>query len=150
MDNPLEIYLGGDLSFPAKTKATNWIAIQLKRYAADDLGHLPAIEKDTGRLIGAGGLLKRVLDSKEALEIAYSIIPQYWGNGYATEISQQLKKYALENKMTKTLISIIHVENEPSKKVAIKNCMKPDKATVYRGMEVKSLSGMPEAMKLAS
>jgi len=136
IDNPLEIYLGIDVSLPTETKATNWIDLQLKRYATNDFGHLAAIEKKTGHLVGVGGLIKRDINSKEELEIAYSIIPQFWGNGYATEISKQMKKYAIENKLSESLISIISIENTPSKKVALKNGFQISETAIYKGMNV--------------
>jgi ribosomal-protein-alanine N-acetyltransferase len=136
LDNPLEIYIGIDVSLPAQTKATNWIELQLKRYASNDFGHLAAIEKESGQLIGVGGLIKREVNLKEELEISYSIIPQFWGSGYATEISRQMKKYALENRLSDSLISIINVENIASKKVASKNGMKISGTTIYKGMNV--------------
>lgn len=136
IDNPLEIYVGIDVSLDSKTKATNWVELQLKRYASNDFGHLAAIEKETGRLIGVGGLIKRVVNSKKELEIAYSIIPGYWGNGYATEIAKQMKKYAIQNKLSDSLISIISEENIASKNVASKNGMKNSENTIYQGMKV--------------
>lgn len=136
IDNPLEIYVGIDVSLDPQTKTTNWIDLQLKRYASGDFGHLAAIEKETGRLIGVGGLIKRVVNSKKELEIAYSIIPAYWGNGYATEIAKQMKKYAIQHKLSDSLISIISEENVASKNVASKNGMKNSENTLYLGMKV--------------
>jgi len=136
VDNPLEIYVGVDVSLPTKTKATDWIDLQLKRYATNDFGHLAAIEKQSEQLIGVGGLIKREVNSREELEIAYSIIPKFWGNGYATEISKQMKKYAIENRLSKSLISIISVENFASKNVAEKNVMENSETTIYKGMNV--------------
>lgn len=136
VDNPLEIYVGIDVSLAPKTKASNWIDLQLKRYASNSFGHLAAIEKETGHLIGVGGLIKREVNLKEELEIAYSILPQYWGKGYATEIARQMKTYAFEHKLRDSLISIISVENIPSKKVALKNGMQHSETTIYQGMDV--------------
>lgn len=136
IDNPLEKYLGIDITLPSKTKASNWIEIQLKRYASNNFGHLTAIEKDGGHLIGVGGLIKRELNAKKEFEIAYSIIPRFWGNGYATEIAKQMKQFAIQNNLHDSLISIIAVGNVASKKVASKNGMHIAETTIYKGMQV--------------
>lgn len=136
IDNPLEIYVGVDVSLPAKVKATQWIELQLSRYKTNDFGHLAAICKESGELIGVGGLINREVDGQKEMEVAYSIIPKFWKKGYASEISQQMKKYAVENELTDSLISIIYVENILSKRVAEKNGMKNSKTILYNGAMV--------------
>jgi len=70
------------------------------------------------------------------LEIGYSILPEYWKMGYASEASKTCKKIAFENKLTHSLISIIHVDNMGSQKVAINNGMLLDKTTSYKNNPV--------------
>ena len=90
------------------------------------------IDKNSSKLIGMCGLLIQIVDGEEELEIGYSVLPQQWRKGYAFEAAQKCKLYAFENKLAKSLISIIHVDNTPSKKVALKNGMHLDKITTYK------------------
>ena len=136
INNPLEQYVGVDTSLPPRTKTTNWITLQLKRYQTNDLGHLAAIHKITGALISVSGLIKRTVEETAELEIAYSIIPKYWGNGYATEIASQMRIYATEHQLAPSFISIISLENITSKNVARKNGMSKVKTTSYQGQVV--------------
>jgi ribosomal-protein-alanine N-acetyltransferase len=113
-----------------------WYAKQFHRYT-NTLGGMNAlIEKATGKLIGHCGLLVQTVDGTTELEIGYSLLPQYWNKGFATEAAQKCKHYAFENNLADSLISIISVTNTPSENVARKNGMWLDKTTVYKNNSV--------------
>ena len=88
--------------------------------------------KSTGQLVGICGLLVQTVDGIEELEIGYSVLPEFWLKGFAFEAAEKCKHYAFQNRLTDTLISIIHVDNVPSQKVALKNGMVLDKTTTYK------------------
>ncbi|MBP9793418.1 MAG: GNAT family N-acetyltransferase [Flavobacterium sp.] len=117
-------YLGIDLTKDHETLATEWILSQLKRYENQGLGFLAAIEKKSGNFIGLGGILPRDINNEVLYEIAYSLKPEFWGKGYATEIAKQMSVFCFESKLAAKTISIIHKENSDSIKVAQKNGMK--------------------------
>ncbi|WP_318311680.1 GNAT family N-acetyltransferase [Flagellimonas crocea] len=103
----------------------------------NDLGGMNAlISKETGALVGICGLLVQTVDDIQELEIGYSILPKFWLQGYAFEAAQECKEFAFENNFADTLISIIHVDNVPSQKVAQKNGMHLDKTTAYKNNPV--------------
>lgn len=103
----------------------------------NDLGGMNAlISKETGELVGICGLLVQMVDNIEELEIGYSILPKFWLQGYAFEAAQKCKEFAFENSFSDSLISIIHVDNVPSQKVAQKNGMFLDKTTTYKNNPV--------------
>ncbi|MDC6366740.1 MULTISPECIES: GNAT family N-acetyltransferase [Flavobacteriaceae] len=98
-----------------------------------DLGGMNALTlKTTGELVGICGLLVQIVDGIEELEIGYSVLPKFWLQGFAIEAAQKCKTYAFEQNFTKSLISIIHIDNVPSQKVALKNGMHLDKTTNYK------------------
>jgi len=136
-------YLGIDLSKPLDVIAREWIEIQFQRYADFGIGHLAISEKITNTFIGVGGLLPRELKNQPEYEIAYSLLPQYRGKGYATEIAKQLRVFGEANIQSKRLISIIHVDNKPSARVAIKNGMHIAEKTKFAGMPVEIYSTVP-------
>ncbi len=97
------------------------------------LGGMNALTlKGTNQLVGMCGLLVQTVDSIEELEIGYSILPEYWLQGFAFEAAHKCKTFAFEKSFAKSLISIIHIDNMPSRKVAIKNGMRLDKTTTYK------------------
>lgn len=135
-DNDRLSYLGIDLSKNARQLATEWIDKQLKRYETDGLGHLAVIEKQSGLLIGMGGILTRELNGRKEFEIAYSLKPPYWGRGYGTEIAKCMKRFGHENKIAERFISIIHKDNTESMNVAVKNGMVQLYGSEYLNMPV--------------
>ena len=103
----------------------------------NDLGGMNAlILKESGKLIGICGLLVQTVDNVQELEIGYSVLPNYWLKGLASEAARKCKAFAFENNFSDSLISIIHVDNIPSQKVAINNGMYLDKTTVYKNNPV--------------
>ena len=128
-------FLGIDVNKDYHTLATEWISKQLERYQADGFGHLAVIEKSSGVFIGMGGILVRELEGEKVFEIAYSLKPAYWNQGYGTEIASQIKKFGRVNQIADSFISIIHKENSASIHVAQKNGMRILRETNYLGME---------------
>lgn len=134
--NPLTSrYWISELNSP-EIECRNWYEKQFYRYE-NDLGGMNAlIEKRTGKLIGHCGLLIQIVDDEPELEIGYSILPEFWSKGYATEGAKRCKDYAFENDFSDSLISIISLTNQPSEKVALNNGMKIDKVTDYNNNRV--------------
>lgn len=113
-----------------------WIDIQFERYQQTGYGLLAVIHKETGKLIGQAGVLQKELGGKTEHEIGYSLMPCEWGKGYASEMSSILVDYAIQHKINKRIISIIHVDNLASQKVAKKNQMSILFETRYAEMDV--------------
>jgi len=130
-------FLGIDTSKSDLELATDWVLRQLQRYSESGFGHLAVIKKTTHEFVGMGGIIPRIVDGKKEFEIAYSILPEYWNKGFATEIAQQLKRFGLSELQLPRMISIIAVNNDDSVNVARKNGMKLRNITNYLGMEVE-------------
>ena len=103
-----------------------------ERYQKQLGGMNALVLKGSDELVGMCGLLMQHVDGTEELEIGYSILPDHWGKGYATEAAQKCKAFAKEHFLAPSLISIIQVDNLPSQKVASKNGMYLDKTTIYK------------------
>lgn len=136
-DNDSLKFLGIDLSKKPENLATDWIERQLDRYEKEGLGHLAVELKETHEFIGVGGIIPRELENKNEFEIAYSLLPNFWKNGYGTELAKQMKKFGFENIDSERFVSIIDKENTDSINVALKNGMKILFETLYLGMKVE-------------
>ena len=129
-------YLGIDLSKDNRTQSKEWIERQLWRYENNKFGHQALIERKTNNFVGQCGLLTQQIDNKIETEIAYHIIPEYWGLGFATEAAKEFRDYAFRNDLCNSLISVIDVRNIASQKVAKKNGMKVSMQTKYNDLNV--------------
>lgn len=129
-------FLGlADISTP-EAQCRNWFDNVMHRYENDLGGMNVLMDKYTGEFIGQAGLLVQTVDDAVELEISYSILPKFWNQGYAAEAAAKCKEYVFEHNLADTLISIIHVDNIASEKVARKNGMFLDKRTVFKDMPV--------------
>ena len=126
--------LQGDIDI--EKEAEKWVNKQLNRYATQHLGLLAVIEKSKSELIGICGLIPREIDGVQELEVGYSFIPKYWGNGYATESAILMKEFAQKHKLAKRVISLIDTENYNSQAVAKRNGMTPAFETTFEGINV--------------
>lgn len=129
-------FVGADPNKDHFEQAQKWIEKQQGRYRDYGLGHMAVLKKDTDEFIGMGGVLTQHLDGQLEYEVAYSLIPKHWGKGYAKEIAQQMKAYAITHLKPKRLISIIDKNNIASEKVAQSIGFKVLEEREYRGLEV--------------
>jgi ribosomal-protein-alanine N-acetyltransferase len=114
--------------------AVAWIERQLKRYKTDGFGLNALIEKASGAFVGQCGLLRQEVDGVQELEIGYHLLPKFWKKGFAAEAASACRIFAFENRMTTSIISIIHPQNIASQRVAERNGMKKEKETVWCGL----------------
>ena len=127
----------GMASIPTpEEQCQKWFELTLNRYENDLGGMNVLMDKNTGEFIGQCGLLVQEVDNITELEIGYSILPKFWNQGYATEAARKCIEFAFQHDFADSIISIIHVDNIQSEKVAQKNGMDLDKQTVFKEMPV--------------
>ena len=68
-----------------------------------------------GKLIGMAGLIKR--SPAAEIDLGYAFLPEYWGQGYATEVAQALLNYAIHMLKLPRIIATTQLENQQSIKV---------------------------------
>ena len=112
-------------------RCEKWFEWTFNRYENNLGGQNVLISKETNEVVGQCGLLIREVENNFEIEIAYSILQEFRGKGYALESAKKCRDFAFENNFHERLISIIIPENESSKKVAIKNGMEMIKQIEY-------------------
>jgi RimJ/RimL family protein N-acetyltransferase len=100
----------------------SWFAFAIRR-------HL----RGNNQLIGYCGFLHWHLDGIDEIKIGYRLHPDYWNKGVATEAARAVRNHAFANLNLPRVISLIHPDNLPSRRVAAKIGMKPERETVFRG-----------------
>jgi|ERR1043166_8356247 len=91
------------------------------------------IFRGDNQLIGYCGFLHWHLDGTDEIEIGYRLHPDYWNRGLASEAAQAVRDHAFRDLGLPKVISLIHPDNIPSRRVAEKNGMKVERETVFRG-----------------
>ena len=133
-DKAVAIFLGIDTTKSQGEMCEFWFEKVFNRYENYLGGMNVLIEKSTRNFIGQCGLLVQEVDGESRLEVGYSMLPKYWGKGFASEAAIKCKEFAFENNFVNSIISMIHPENIASKKVAIRNGMTLSKEGSFHGM----------------
>lgn len=75
------------------------------------------IERDTGRLVGAGCIQYLGRDPANPLEIGWRLVPDRWGRGLASEAAQAMARFAFDTLHAPILTAVCLPENEDSARV---------------------------------
>jgi RimJ/RimL family protein N-acetyltransferase len=69
----------------------------------------------------------------DEIEIGYRLDPDYWNRGLITEAARAVRDHGFADLKLPRVISLIHPENIPSRRVAEKNGMQVEKKITFRG-----------------
>jgi ribosomal-protein-alanine N-acetyltransferase len=67
------------------------------------------------------------------VEIGYRLHPDYWNRGLITEAARAVRDHGFADLKLPRVISLVHPENIPSRRVAEKNGMKVENEITFRG-----------------
>ena len=125
-------YLGGK-TFD-RIEAWRHMAYLVGHWALKGYGYYAVEEKSTGRLVGRVGFTNCA--GWPDFELGWTIVPEFQGKGYATEGATMLMRYAFEELDRPHVVSLIHPDNTPSRRVAEKLGETIEGETVVMGMPV--------------
>ncbi len=105
------------------------IQTRVKDYKKYGYGRWATFKKNKMQFIGWAGLA--YLPEFDEIDLGYRFLPQYWGMGYATEVSHAILKYGFDVFNIKRIIAIAMKENVASIRVMEKVGMQFDKFAPY-------------------
>jgi len=94
------------------------------------------IMRSTGTLLGYCGFFHHEVDGKMEIEIGYRLDSNFWNRGLVTEAARAVRDHGFRDLKLNYVISLIHPENIPSRRVAEKNGMMLERETIFRGFQV--------------
>jgi len=97
-------------------------------------GKLAVLEKESGRLIGMGGLTPWTWEGEELFDITYRLRESAWGKGYGWELAEALVNHGFRELGLDQITATITPDNLPSKKIAEKLGMKFDRHILLLGV----------------
>ena len=118
------------------TKRKQTVAFIGKVMAWDRAGipsQFAVVPRGEEAIIGYCGFFYHPEHAIEDIEIGYRLNPDYWNRGLITEAAQALRDHGFRDWKLSRVISLIHPENIPSRRVAEKNGMKIEKQIMFRG-----------------
>src|SRR5687767_11959199 len=106
---------------PVKTREdTDSFLMEVISYAESNpgFGRMAVIEKTTGIFVGSFALIP--VENNDNMQIGYAFLPEYWGNGYATEITRGGLGYIFTQTGLDSIYGYTEQPNMQSQKVLIK------------------------------
>lgn len=112
-DPQLARFVGG-----RKTAEEAWrhLATLIGHWYLKGFGCWALEEKSSGDFVGCSGLWYSY--GWPEVELAYWLLPEHWGKGYATEAGMRSLQFASSTLSLTTVVSYIDPENKASRKVA--------------------------------
>ena len=95
--------------------------------------------RENDDVIGYCGFLHHS-EMPEEVEIGYRLDSAYWNRGLITEAARAVRDHAFGDLKLPRVISLIHPENIPSRRVAEKIGMAPEKQITFRGFPTNLFS----------
>ena len=123
-------FLGGKTTDEVLRRRFDRLTSQYER----GYGHWGTFEKETGRLLGAVGLLNHDdwTETPYTVEVGWLIRSDAWNRGYATEAARASLAYAFDVLGHERIICIVDPRNAPSRRVAEKIGLDLAGETVWR------------------
>jgi ribosomal-protein-alanine N-acetyltransferase len=151
LDSRVMATLGG-VRTPEVTR--DWMERQLEHWRQYGFGLWLARERGTGRFVGRGGLHHVEIDGRDEIEVGYSLVPEFWGRGLATELARAIIDVAFTILDLPELVCFTLTTNFASQRVMQKAGFRFERELLYkelphvlyrmrRGDEIKSAE--PEA-----
>lgn len=84
------------------------------------LGQWAVVEKHSGNFIGSFVIIP-IPDDIERIQLGYSFLPEYWGKGFATEVTREGVNYFYNKTPLTEIYGVTETPNIASQKVLLKN-----------------------------
>lgn len=88
---------------------------------------------DSNEWIGIGGLKRSKIQGAHETEILYELLPQFWQQGYATEITHACMEIAFEVLRLGNIVGFTQITDEPTRRVMEKAGFEYEKDFIHRG-----------------
>ncbi len=110
-------------------------------YARYGYGLLRVARKSDGTTVGMCGILRR--DALPDPDIGFSLLPEYWSQGYALESAEAVMKHARESLRLGRILAITSKDNEPSMRLLGKLGFRFDRLIAFGGEELRLFVSEP-------
>jgi ribosomal-protein-alanine N-acetyltransferase len=89
-------------------------------------------DRATGTFAGRGGLRNAVFDARPEIEVAYALLPEFWGQGLATEYARALVGIGHDDLGSSELIAITRPDNAASRRVLEKTGFRYERDVLHQ------------------
>ncbi len=98
--------------------AERWVERQIARFAESGYGLWVLEKRHGGGFVGDSGLTWQDVEGESILEVGYHVTSSERNHGFATEAAAACLQYGFEVLGADRIVSIVHIENAASRRVA--------------------------------
>ena len=106
--------LGGTLSDEMVDRALRW---NLDHWDRHGFGIWVFLSRETSEFVGRAGLRRVELDGHQETELAYALMPDFWSQGLATEMSREILRAGFEDLRLSDVLCYTLTTNQASQNV---------------------------------
>ena len=131
-DERFMAYLGGARDEPATQQ---YLERNLAHWAEHGFGLWMLRELNTGMMVGRAVLRHLNVDGEDEVETGYGFLPEFWGQGFATEIAQACIRIGRQQLRLRSLVAVTVPANVDSQRVLHKVGLEFERDIVHDGVE---------------
>src|SRR5579859_5162665 len=102
---------------PTRRQVADQLAAKIEHWERHGFGYWLARERETGEVVGRGGLQHTYVEKLHGIEVGWAIVPERWGQGLATELAFAAVEVAFGPLRLPELVALALPENLPSRRV---------------------------------
>jgi RimJ/RimL family protein N-acetyltransferase len=121
----------GGVRTDAETKA--WLERNLAHWSEHGFGIWILRDPLSGGVMGRAGLRHVLVEGTPEVELAYALLPEFWGRGLATDAARACVTIGREWLGVRSLVALTRPDNLASQRVLLKASFAPEREVVHEG-----------------
>jgi ribosomal-protein-alanine N-acetyltransferase len=94
-----------------------WLDCQLQHWEQQGFGLWTMRARASGAFVGRGGLRPVLIEGQSEIELGYGLLPEYWGQGLAVEMSRAALRGGFELLRLESIVAFTLPTNHKSRRV---------------------------------
>ncbi len=131
-DEEVARFLSGDMRAKVRSDAWREMALFVGHWALRGYGLFAVEEKASGAFVGRVGAWQP--ECWVGFELGWALARPHWGKGYATEAAQAAGDWIFTQFQLDDIVSLIHIDNKTSQRLAYRLGMRVSGDTLHAGM----------------
>jgi ribosomal-protein-alanine N-acetyltransferase len=115
-------------------EAARWLQFSLDHWDRHGYGYWAIRTITLNQFAGRAGLKSAEVEGKPEVELAYAFLPEFWGQGLATEISQAILKRAFDDLALTEVVCFTLTTNVASQRVMQKLGFRFERAGLHANL----------------
>jgi RimJ/RimL family protein N-acetyltransferase len=107
-------------------EAADLVARWDRHWQEHGFGYWCVRESGADRIIGYAGVKRMQMHGHPVLNLVYRLVPEMWGQGFATEAAAAVVSRAMAEMPTETIVARVRPDNRSSQSVALKAGLQRD------------------------